>query len=173
MSTRGYLLDTNVISAVNRKGHLFHQKANAWLSTIRSDPTFISTVSIAEIEFGLQVHRPRISPAERAKELKKLVTGYIAIDVDKNTSKVYGEIRADLFRKYGSKNSKNKVTTKQVENLRDITSARELGIQENDLWIFCTAVQYNLEFITLDLGSGMKRIVDIADYDQKTTFLKN
>ena len=173
MSTKGYLLDTNVISAVNRQGHSFHQKANAWLGTIRSDPTFISIVSIAEIEYGLQVHRPRFSPDEREKELKKFVAGYIAIDVDKNTSKVYGEIRADLFRKYGSKNSKNKVTTKQVENLRELTSARELGIQENDLWIVCTAVQYNLEFVTLDSGSGMKRIVDIANYDQKTTFLKS
>ena len=167
------MLDTNVISAASHQGHMFHQEVHVWLNSILPDFTFISMVTVAEVEFGLQAHRPRFSSAEIENKLKTIVDGYLVLNMDENISKVYGKIRADLFRKYGSINTKNKVTTKSVENLRELTSARELGIQENDLWIVSAAVQYNLEFVTLDSASGMKRIVDIADHDEKTTFLKS
>ena len=48
----------------------------------------------------------------------------------------------------------------------DSTTSKELGVQENDLWIVSVAIQYDLRFITTD---KMQRIAEVAkrilDYD--------
>jgi len=62
---------------------------------------------------------------------------------------------------------RNRLKEKRPEDLLDRTTSRELGIQENDLWIVSVAVQYNLRFIT---GDKMDRILaaakDVHAYDR-------
>ena len=45
-----------------------------------------------------------------------------------------------------------------------------MGIQENDLWIVSTAVQYNLVFVTDDRRGGMRNIIEKANYSHRTQF---
>jgi predicted nucleic acid-binding protein len=50
--------------------------------------------------------------------------------------------------------------TKRPEALRETSSAREFGIQENDLWIVSVAVTHDLYLITRD--TKLERILDVA-----------
>jgi tRNA(fMet)-specific endonuclease VapC len=85
---------------------------------------------------------------------------YFVWPIDKDTSQYYGILRGELFRRYAPRDSHRRIKAKRPEGLRDTTSARELGIQENDLWIVSVAVQYDLHLITRD--DRLKRILEIA-----------
>jgi predicted nucleic acid-binding protein len=76
---------------------------------------------------------------------------------------VYGQLRGALFRLYGTKKSRDRIKEKSPESLLDKTTGRELGIQENDLWIVSVAVQYDLHLITSDNGGGMQRVLGVAN----------
>lgn len=69
-------------------------------------------------------------------------------------------LRGELFRRYAHRDKRGRIKAKRPEELRDTTSARELGIQENDLWIVSVALQYDLYLITRD--EHLKRILEIA-----------
>jgi tRNA(fMet)-specific endonuclease VapC len=81
------------------------------------------------------------------------------LTIDRHTGKLYGELRGELFRRYGTRDSRGRPKEKRPQDLIDRTTSRELGIQENDLWIVSTAVQYNLRFVT---GDKMERILAAA-----------
>jgi len=59
---------------------------------------------------------------------------------------------------------------KRIEDLIEPTTGRELGIDENDLWIVSTAVECNLVFITRDQKGSMKRIIEAANYASRTLY---
>ena len=56
---------------------------------------------------------------------------------------------------------------KYVEDIIDRTTGKELGIQENDLWILSVAVQYNLVFVTND---RMIRAIEATRYSDRTEY---
>ena len=172
MILRGFLLDTSTISALRYKNHSLHQRVKTWRDAFHEESLHISAVTVAEIETGLQLASPGALPGKRAKEIRKFMSNCMILDVDKNTSRIYGRIRAELFQRHGPRDSRGNIKTRWVEDLREFTVAKPLGIQDGDLWIVSTAIQYNLEFVTLDLGGGMKNIVDAASYNQRTVFLE-
>lgn len=169
MVEKGYLLDTNVASAANYANSAEHNKVQNWLGTLGSnDITYISAVSLAEIEYGLNL-KP-LSARDKAK-VRSLLAPYEILEIDRHTAKVYGEIRADIFNKYSPRNKRGRVKKKYVEDLLERTSGKSLGIQENDLWIVSVAVQHNMEFVTFEKRGKIGKIVDIANYDQRTIYL--
>jgi predicted nucleic acid-binding protein len=85
---------------------------------------------------------------------------YKMLTIDKWTSENYAQIRALLFDKYGTRTKRQTIRQKRPEALVDGTTSRELGIQENDLWIAAIAVRYNCFFVTTDVR--MRRIMDIV-----------
>ena len=95
---------------------------------------------------------------------------YQVLPIDRHTAEIYGSIRADLFRAYAPRDRRNRFASRYVEDLRERTSGKELGIQENDLWIVSVAVEYNLIFVTGDRGGGMKKIVEVANYAHRTQY---
>ena len=92
---------------------------------------------------------------------------YRTLDVDRHTARTYAEIRANLFRTHSPKNRRGRLTKNYVEDLIDRTTGKELGIQENDLWIVSVAVQYNLTFVT---GDRMQRVIEAANYSDRTDY---
>lgn len=169
MVEKGYLLDTNVASAANYENSDQHNRVRNWLGTLgRNDFTYISAVSLAEIEYGLNL-KP-LSASDKAK-VRSLLAPYRVLDLDRHTAKVYGEIRADIFNRYSPKDQRGRVKRKYVEDLLEGTSGKNLGIQENDLWIVSVAVQHNMELVTFETGGKMRRIVDVANYGQRTIYL--
>jgi len=171
----GFLLDTCTISALRYQKHSLHQTAQKWRNSCPEESLHISAVTIAELATGIHLAQMASSggfQGEPEKEIQRFVSNCEVIGVDQGTSKIYGRVRAELFQRHGPKDSRGKIKNRWVEDLRDFTVSKPLGIQDSDLWIVCTAVQYNLVFVTLDLGGGMRNIVAAARYNKSTLFLQ-
>ena len=126
---------------------------------------YVAAVSIAEVEYGL-LTAPNID-APRQSIVRDAMSSYSVLDVDRHTAKTYAEIRARLFQRHSPRDLRGRLTRKYVEDLREPTTGKELGIQENDLWIISVAVQHNLIFVT---GDRMCRLVSAAQYYERTEF---
>ena len=167
MTTEGYLLDTNIASWACHQGSTPHARVRARVDGLGDDVAFISAVSLAEVEYGLSLVP---SGVQEPANFRRATDMYKVLPIDRHTAEVYGSIRADLFRAYAPRDRRDRFASRYVEDLRERTSGKELGIQENDLWIVSVAVEYNLIFVTGDRGGGMKTIVEVANYAHRTQF---
>ena len=167
MAEEAYLLDTNIASAASYEGDRLHEKVRAWLDGLGDAAVFISAVSLAECEYGLNVHSLE---SHVQQSIREAMAAYQVLPIDPDTSRIYGRIRAALFAAYAPRNRRNRIASRYVEDLRERTSGKELGIQENDLWIVSIAIAYNLIFVTGDRQGGMRKIIDAANYNHRTRF---
>ena len=167
MVQEAYLLDTSIASIAGYEGDERHSEVREWLNGLRDDAVFISAVSVAEAEYGLNLNP---LDAQSQQDIRSAIGTYQVLPIDHHTARIYGSIRAGLFRAYAPRDYRNRISSRYIEDLRDPTSGKELGIQENDLWIVSVAVQYNLLFVTADRRGGMRRIVDEANYAHRTKF---
>jgi tRNA(fMet)-specific endonuclease VapC len=143
-----YLLDTSIASIAWDGGHKDHSFIRQRLASLDEASISICTISLAEVEYGLL-----ISPAadsRRHAAVRSAMSQYKIWNIDRHTSAVYAELRAELFKQFSPRSKRGILTKKHPEELLDETTARELGIQENDLWIVSVAIQYDLRFITKD-----------------------
>ncbi len=83
----------------------------------------------------------------------------MTFEIDIHTANKYGELRALLFEKYVPKKRKSGL---RPEQLIDPVTSRELGIQENDLWIAAQAMVRNM---TLATDDKLSRIREVAGDD--------
>lgn len=141
-----YLLDTSIASIAWDGDNALHSEVRQRLSHLDETSISICSISLAEVEYGLHVS-PAADPSRHVK-VRQAMQQYNIIDVNRHTSEIYGPLRGELFRRYGTKDKRGRLKQKRPEELMDRTTAKELGIQENDLWIVSVAVQYNLKFIT-------------------------
>lgn len=153
-----YLLDTSVATIAWDGGHPEHSAVRGRIAALGEDKISVCAVSIGEKEYGLQVS-PGADLARR-QAVKNAMLRYNVWNVDHHTATVYGQLRGALFKQYATTKKKGRLKEKQPEQLIDKTTARELGIQENDLWIVSVAIQYDLQLITRD--AKLQRILDIA-----------
>lgn len=128
---------------------------------------FLSPISIAEAEYGMAVAN---MDKENRRNIRSALAQYILLDLDRHTARQYGEVRARLFHKYAPRNNRQRFATKYIEDLREPTTGKELGIQESDLWIVSVAVRYNVVLLTADKAGGMRNIVDAANHVNRTQF---
>ena len=153
-----YLLDTNITSALwdNRDKH--HADAIQFIrSTSAQSRIYISRIVVAEIEYGTYLYIN--ADNERRRMVQTAMQAFENIrEIDKYTAHIYSAMRAELFRKYGTRTSKNRIKKVRPECLVDKTTSLELGIQENDLWMAAIAVQYNMILVTDDYMSRIKDI---------------
>ena len=168
MVAEAYLLDSGAAGIASHQGHRLHQEVRALLDSIGDDAVFISAVSVAESEYGLNLNP---LPDRVQRDIRSVMASYQVLPIDRNTALVYGKIRAVLFNAYAPRDARNRIGTRYLEDLRERTSAKDLGIQENDLWIVSAAVQFNLVFVTADNAGGMRRIIEAANYSHRTLFL--
>ena len=115
----------------------------------------ISAISWGEIEYGHRCTSKSDTPTQiKYKEfVEKRVPQVLRID--RNTSHCYGEIRTNLFDKFAPKGARNGLRPCQ---LIDPISAKDLGIQENDLWIAAQAIEFNLVLVTHDRIHRLKEV---------------
>ncbi|MBI2854689.1 MAG: type II toxin-antitoxin system VapC family toxin [Chloroflexi bacterium] len=164
----GYLLDTSVASAAWDKGAPRHNQVRERMETLGDSLLFVSAISIAEVEYGLQV-APALD-ASRQYAVRDAMSKYAILEIDRHTAQTYAGIRARLFKAHAPKDRRQRINKTYVEDLVERTSGKELGIQENDLWIVSVAVQYNLVFVTADRGGGTGTIVDAAQYAHRIEY---
>jgi tRNA(fMet)-specific endonuclease VapC len=155
--TDGYLLDSSVASAAWDVLHQKHTAVRAWLDGLGDAPVWVSAVTVGEIAYGLAL--VPTGDASRHAEVRAAMALYRRLDVDHHVADTYAALRAELFRRYAPKSKRGLPKQKRPEGLLDPTTGRELGIQENDLWILSTAVTRRLALATMD---DMTRLFEVA-----------
>lgn len=159
-----FLLDTNVASALFDRQAKYYQQARSFIEAFDDPLVYVTAVTWAEIRYGYKVHTK--VDTSRKEDIEAQMGCYKVLDIDKHTSQPYSEIRALLFDRFGSRDSKTgKIREKHPEDLLDKTTGQSLHIDENDLWIVAVAVQYNLEFVTDDRMTRIREIVNAARPD--------
>ena len=157
-------MDTNIASAAWDFGSPSHINVSQRLKELGDAIVYVSAVTIAEVEFGL-LTAPCID-LQRQSNVRSAMSNYEILYVDQHTAEEYAEIRAELFLAHSPKDRRGRLTKRFIEDLVDRTTGKELGIQENDLWIVSVAKQYNLIFVTND--RRMQKIIDAAEYSDRT-----
>lgn len=164
----GRLLDTTIASALWDTGHRAHSEARGRVAAIPKDLIFVSVVTLAEVDYGMEI-APNVD-VQRQLSVREKMRDYEIFDISKHTAVIYAHLRAELFRKYSPKNKRGRLTAKRVESLLDRTTAKEIGVQENDLWIVSVAIEHDLILATDDQAGGMTRILDVANYLGRTEY---
>ena len=157
-----YLLDTNIICALVSPKHSNYVKATAKLRSLTPERIFLPLIAIAEIRFGLAAV-DNADQAQRA-ELERFFGTYpLHYGFDADTVEPYSLLRAQLFRTWATRDKRGRsFVEKQVWELVDQVTGKELGIDEADLLIASAAVEYNLTLATNDQNAKMKRIAEAA-----------
>jgi predicted nucleic acid-binding protein len=153
-----YLLDTSIASIAWDGENRNHGFVRTRIAALGEDAISVCSISIGEVEYGLRVSQA-VDPARHLSARQAMLT-YKIWDIDRFTGEVYGIIRSALFEQHAPRDKRGRLTKKRPEDLRETTTARELGIQENDLWIVSVAIQYDLNLISRD--GKMRRILDAA-----------
>ena len=126
------------------------------LHAIGDAKVIICAITVGEAEFGLRI----VSGMDDGKReaVRRTLTAFSEVfSIDRATAILFGEVRAALFDKHAplvSRNARRKI--KWVEDLVDRTSAKSLGVQENDVWLAAVALQYNLVLVSDDRMTRIK-----------------
>lgn len=151
-----YLLDTMILEYWYNAGCPEHANVLARVQDLaRPDPhtgyiprLFLSVVTVGEIEYG-----HRISPRPDQRKQAEFLTFVREqcpepLEITDHDGAQYGELRAWLFGKFSLLGKRTKA--KRAEELVDPTTARELGVQENDIWIAAQAMNHKFVLVTHD-----------------------
>lgn len=158
----GYLLDTNAASILWNLRHPEHDTLRGFLHGKSKSLVWISVIAFGEIEYGLKV-APQIDE-DSQKEVRKRMAEYVLLDVNKHTIEPYSNLRSALFIKYSPRDKRRRMKIKWPEDLREKTKAKELGVQENDIWIAAQAIQYNLVLVSGDYMRRLQQVSMDVDY---------
>lgn len=130
------LLDTNILINLVR-GNAIAQKVKEYVGTLNEPQLFVSVVNIAEAE-SLMLQWNWSS--EKMENLKRLITSFIAIDIEQNNKELLDAyISIDAY-------SQGKISSPNGQLLNN--SSRNMG--KNDLWIAATAYAMNAMLLTID-----------------------
>jgi tRNA(fMet)-specific endonuclease VapC len=150
---RGYFLDTCVLSNWYKEDDRILTRTR---NLTKGQPVWVSVTAWGEIEFGLRTAPP--TKIDDVEEFKRFVARIaITREITQHTVPHYGQLRALLFEKFAPKGKRNK--SLRPEQLVDPVTSKELGIQENDLWMAAQAMEHNFILAT---GDKMNRISKIA-----------
>ncbi len=161
--TKGYLLDTNIVSylvcGLNHDGStkginvLKHYRAHENNAAI-----FICAAVTGEIEYGLKV-APSPS-ATMQQEVRNVLGAFpVVLALDKHiASNQYAALRSDIFKKYATKNQKYRAKTRYIEEWCDPATGKSLGVNENDVWIVAVSLAHNLTLVTADKMDHIKAV---------------
>lgn len=118
---------------------------------------FISVVTLGEIEYG---HRVVLTP-DVAKQTA--FSTFISqqcpqpLELNAHVTEQYGELRAWLFNNFSPRTRRSRA--RRIEELVAPVTARELGVQENDLWIAAQAMTHNLTLVTHDSRGNFAKLL--------------
>ena len=145
-----FLFDTNIATAMWDTGSPYHQRAREFESSLGGDARIlISAVTLAEVEYGLRT-APKIDAARQAVVRNAMGSYELVMPITRHTVEFYSEIRSKLFMTYSPRNARGRLTKHRVEDLVEHTTAKLLGVQENDVWIAAQAMEMNLVLVTED-----------------------
>ncbi len=159
---KGYLLDTNAICDWFDETKPRHTAVSEKAEQVAREQAVVltSAIVLGEIEYGIaaigQDEQHSLSEF-RTQVNRQFVQKRLLLNVSRSTTSVYGNLRARLFEKFAPKSRRRKGL--RPEELIDPITSKELGIQENDLWIAAQAIERNLVLVSND---AIKRIREVA-----------
>lgn len=153
---RTYLLDTCIWSYWFDDKRDQHSSVLDHLQNLASGSKLgISVITWGEIAYGHKARSTKELPVQ-AEYLEFIRSkGPKTFGIDIHTANKYGEVRALLFEKLPNV-SKRKLRPEQAI---DPVTSKELGIDENDLWIVAQAITRNLMLVTNDKLSRIREVV--------------
>lgn len=116
MAGNKFLLDTNAIIALQRD----NEELKSLLKN--AGDVFLPVIAIGELYFGAY---KSTKVEDNRKAVAAFITGRTVLQIDADTSDIYGQIKQAL-------------------------RAKGRPIPENDIWIAALAIQYDLTLLTLD-----------------------
>lgn len=125
----------------------------------------VSVITLGEIEFG-----HRVNPSRNLDEYLRFVSEQLPerLEVTADAATVFGELRKLLFNKYAP--GEKRKPKMRPEQLIDPITSKELGIQENDLWLCAQAIGHEMVLVTND---GMCRIREVSQGMQPLLLIQN
>lgn len=160
-----YLLDTNIVAYWYDTSRSEHVKVRGRLNAVRQpDPVdryiprlYVSIVTLGEIAYGHRV--APVPDAARQAEYGRFVREQFpeVLEMTRDVAEQYGELRAWLFNNCGPTTKKSK--TKRAEELVNPTTGRELGINENDIWIAAQAKAHNFILVSHDSRGNFGKLL--------------
>ena len=78
-------------------------------------------------------------------------------EITKHVAEQYGELMAWLFNNCGP--SAKKTKAKRLDQLVNPTTGKELGVDENDIWIAAQAKTHNLVLVTHDFRGNFDKVL--------------
>ena len=157
----GYLLDTQTITYWFDGPSGRYPAVDAKARQLPAEsPLYISAITLGEIEYGHAVD-PAGAGTKRSDFLKFIRQELPQVlNISHHTTESYGRVRARLVEKVPPPGGWGK--KRRAEQMYDPVAARELGIDENDLWIVAQAIERNLVLVTHDRMKRIKEaVIDI------------
>jgi len=152
----GYLLDTNIVA------YLYSEEADQhaavyrrYMSLPQETPLYVSAITLGEIEFGHRLEAEVDTAPQRQFNAFLTETFPLVLAVGRSTRQWYGALRAKLFRQFAPDRTRR---PKWPEDLVDPPTAKQLGIQENDLWLAAQALERQLVLVTGDRMSHLNGV---------------
>jgi len=151
-----YILDTCIWSYWFNPKSNEHSNVNRHIEQLSdNDKLGISIITWGEIEWGHRKDSPDGNTTIQSSYIdfikKQKPTDFF---IDIHVTKSYGKLRAGLFKKFPPKTKNHK----WPELCVDPVSSKELGIQENDLWIASQAITRNMVLVTNDKMANIKMV---------------
>jgi len=151
----GYLLDTNILSYWFDATRPEHDTVKQHVDSLPDEaPLWVSAITLGEIDYGHRCSPKSNTDAQAEFRMFLEEAMPCVVGIDKHTDSHYGMLRSLLFKAFGSKTRRQK----WPEELADPTTAKQLGIQENDIWIAAQALQFNLVLVTNDKMLRLRQI---------------
>jgi tRNA(fMet)-specific endonuclease VapC len=151
-----YLLDANIIRYWFDEGCPQHGSITSRIAALSAEEhLWVSAIALGEIEYGLRCRQE--PPAEFEGQLREFIVRRLPIiaPIDRHTVAYYGDLRAAVFKKFAPAKKRRR---KWPEELVDPTTGKELGIQENDLWIAAQALEHNFVLVTADKMDHVRKV---------------
>ena len=168
----GYLLDTTILSAYLVPTHRHHIEVLAAVEDLTAkEYRYISVVALAELTTGaefIEAFDGRFVPAFRERLIR--ARKHPLLDISHHTASAYAKLKRAVAEKFMPEAMKKKASRKRfVEDWIDETTGKELGIDENDLWMCAQAKERDLILVTDD--KKMVRRIGTADPDLRLELL--
>ena len=115
-----FIFDTSVLSPLLDPLHSRHSEVRAVIGALDSDSTqFVSTVSLAELDFGVQLSAMYTgSSSSTLEQMLRRAYGHAVLEVTKHTASAYAELKTNLAGRYLEKVVRNS-RPRWVEDWKD------------------------------------------------------
>ena len=156
-----YLFETNMLSALLDPSDQDHTRVDAYARSLpNAAKKYVSAVSLAEIEYGLELHHQvRGAELSNAANIVAAARSHDILPITHHTAREYAQLKTRIAVTW-MKDALSKKRRRWVENWEDVTGQR-LQIDENDLWICAQARERNLMLVTSD--AKLRQRVSAAD----------